>query len=285
MMSFEIWSLVATVLFGFGGIVAAWYGYKSYQASKDQLAIARDQASLVPRIELMEVSANVLVGDSELYAEVQYARQEINELMEKRAEEKRARLERAEQEKREREEQKRQEKPSGAFSAETIEQKRKTDTFNSLDSIVAPSQKRLLENFSPPTLPILHPLTAPKYVYEGPLPDHYIDIGIRNVGRVAAYDVIGWVQFDKEILEPIEHFAQAGVEIIEETNNEVKVRLSVQNPGGRLFPSFNDRYSFRLPALIHKTADTSLDYEFTSPQGVPAYGTFNLLLASGNQQK
>jgi len=35
-MRAEAWSLVAAVVFGLGGIAAAWYGYKSFQASKEQ---------------------------------------------------------------------------------------------------------------------------------------------------------------------------------------------------------------------------------------------------------
>jgi len=75
------------------------------------------------------------------------------------------------------------------------------------------------------------------------------------------------------------------VEVIVETEDKVKVRLSVQNVGGRLFPSHNDPYTFRDPMMVHKVTDTSFEYEFMSPQRDPAYGTFNLMLDSGNQQE
>jgi hypothetical protein len=121
----------------------------------------------------------------------------------------------------------------------------------------------------------------PKYVYEGPVPNYYLDVGIRNVGRAAAYDVTGWVWFDKDVLEPIGHFARADVTVARQEHGRVKVELNVRREGGRLFPSHNDTYTFRIPVLVHKAADTPIEFEFTSPQGEPAHGTFNLLLASG----
>jgi hypothetical protein len=100
----DAWSLIATVLFGLAGVVAALYGYKSFRASRAQLEIARDQAedsreqlelarnqaTLVPRIELMEISGHQLSHDPKLYDEVQRALQEMDELQRKRAEEERA---------------------------------------------------------------------------------------------------------------------------------------------------------------------------------------------------
>ena len=128
-------------------------------------------------------------------------------------------------------------------------------------------------------------LTPPSYVYEGTLPDYFVDVGIRSVGRAATYDVTAWVWFDKEVLEPVEHFAAAGVEVTGEADGKFKVELSVQNEGGRLFPSHNDSYTFRIPVRLHKVADTSFDFEFTSPQGDPAHGTFNLRLSSGGSKE
>ncbi len=138
-----------------------------------------------------------------------------------------------------------------------------------------------------PNLPIrpMPDLTPPRYVYEGPLPSHYLDVGIRNVGRAAAYDVTGWLWLDKGILEPVEYFTDADVEVAGEEHGRVKVELSVRNEGGRLFPSRNDPYTFRVPVLVHEAADTAVEFEFTSPQGEPAHGTFNLLLASGGRRE
>lgn len=284
-MSIDAWSLVATVVFGLGGSAAAWYGYKSFQASKEQLKIARDQASQVPRIELMAMSGCPLGEDFELYEEVRYARQEMEELQKKRAEEELAKRQREERERREREERERREKQRGPFNAETVEKMEESSLPDLLKSLVNPVDPLWKKHLADPpviSMPDFSPLGS---VYEGPLPNYVIDVKIRNIGRAAAYDVTGWVEFEKEILEPVEHFASGDVEVIEETNDKVKVRLSVQNAGGRLFPSHNDPYTFRVPVLVHKVADTPLGYEFTSPQGDPAYGEFNLLLASGRQQE
>jgi hypothetical protein len=135
-----------------------------------------------------------------------------------------------------------------------------------------------LPNSPRSVIPSLRPA---KRVYEGPVPNYYLDVGIRNVGRAAAYDVTGWVWFDKDVLEPIGHFARADVTVAGEERGRVKVELSVRNEGGRLFPSHNDPYTFRIPVLVHKAADSRIEFEFTSPQGEPAYGEFNLSLASG----
>lgn len=54
----------------------------------------------------------------------------------------------------------------------------------------------------------------------------------------------------------------------------------MRNEGGRLFPSHNVPYTFRIPLRLHEIADTSFGFELTSPQGDPAHGTFNLPSAS-----
>ncbi len=185
--------------------------------------------------------------------------------------------EKREREEREREERERREKTRGGFNAETAEYWMKQPLFD-------PSWKSpLIDSWTSSVLPSYN-FSPPRYVYEGPLPNHYIDVGIRNVGCAAAYDVTGWVEFEKGVLEPVEHFAPAGVEVVGEVHGRVRVKLSVQNTGGRLFPSHYDPYTFRIPVLVHRVADTPLPFEFTSPQGEPAHGTFNLLLASGGRR-
>src|SRR5215203_573941 len=82
-------------------------------------------------------------------------------------------------------------------------------------------------------------LFGPPYdSYEGPLPKYYIDIGIRNVGAIAADQVTGWIYLDKEILEPVDYFAEEDVEYAGEQHGKVKVRLTVQRPEGQLFASY-----------------------------------------------
>ena len=73
-MSIEGLAILVTVMFGIPGVVAAYYGYKSFQASDEQLRLARDQAAQVPRIELMEVHLRQLCEDPELLQEVHDAR-------------------------------------------------------------------------------------------------------------------------------------------------------------------------------------------------------------------
>ncbi|MDP9474183.1 MAG: DUF4670 domain-containing protein [Actinomycetota bacterium] len=287
-MSVEVLAFLATVVFGLAGVAAAYYGYKSFWASREQLELAREQAAQVPRIELMEVSLHQLRDDAELSEWVRNIRQEQIELRRKRAEEERQRQgrERAreERERREHEERERQERRRGGFNADTVDEMEKTGLADLFNPMADPPWMKGIANLSEPVpMPKLD-LTPPRYVYEGPLPDHFVDVGIRNVGRAAAYDVTGWLWFDKEIVEPVEHFAARGVEVTEESNGKVKVELSVRNEGGRLFPSHNDPCNFRIPVRLHRVADTSFEFEFTSPQGDPAHGTFNLLLASGGNQ-
>lgn len=247
----EIIALFVTILFGIPGALAAWYGYKALRASEEQLALAREQAAQVPRLKLMEVSLHPLGADRELFEEVRKARREMAELQRERAEE-RARLDREEREKREREERERKERERrerirGGFNAETAEywmEQPLSDLSFKPPSIDLWASSAFLpsRNYFPP-----------RHVYEGALPDHYLDVGIRNVGRAAAYDVRGWVWFDKAVIEPAEHFAPAGVEIAGQADGKVKVELSVQNAGGRLFPSHNDSYTFRIPVLVHQS--------------------------------
>lgn len=277
----EIIALIVTILFGVPGALAAWYGYKALRASEKQLELAREQAAQVPRVELMEVSLHPLGEDRELSEEVRDARQEMAQLQRERAEEctKREREEREkrEREAREREEREWREKTRGGFNAETAEHWMKRPLFD-------PSWKMpLIDSWTSSALPS-YDFSPSSYVYEGALPNHYLDVGIRNVGRAAAYDVTGWVEFEKGVLEPVEHFAPAGVEVVGEVRGRVRVKLSVQNTGGRLFPSHYDPYTFRIPVLVHRVADTPLPFEFTSPQGEPAHGTFNLLLTSGERR-
>lgn len=283
-MNVESLALLATVVFGFAGVVAAWYGYKSFQASREQLELAHKQSAQVPRIELMEVSLRSLWEDTELFEWVRDTHQEQIELRRKRTEEEHAKREREEQERREREEEERRRKRGDGFDASTIEEMGQTSPENwPKPWLESPLKKMLLDFQSTPVLPIYNSLQSLS-VYEGSLPDHFVDIGIRNVGRAAAYDVTGWVWFDKAVVEPVEHFASRGVSITGEADGKVKVELSVQNAGGRLFPSHNDPYSFRVPVRLHEVADTSIEFEFTSPQGEPAHGNFNLQLASGSRQ-
>jgi hypothetical protein len=41
-VSIEVLALVATVVFGLAGVAAAYYGYKSFWASREQLKLARE---------------------------------------------------------------------------------------------------------------------------------------------------------------------------------------------------------------------------------------------------
>jgi hypothetical protein len=237
----------------------------------------------------MEVAFRPLQEDPNLFEEARQAQREMEELRLKRAEEERQRQERererAERERMEREQRERQEKWRGGFDASKVEELDDTGPADWLSSLMNPPWKKIVGNLSEPyPMPTLN-LTPPRHVYEGPFPDHFVDVGIRNVGRAAAYDVTGWVWFDKSVIEPIDFFASSGVEVTGEANGKVKVELSVRNEGGRLFPSHNDTYAFRIPMRLHRVADTSFDFEFTSPHGDPAHGTFNLLLASGRNQE
>ncbi len=279
---------MATVVFGLAGVAAAYYGYKSFWASREQLELAREQAAQVPRIELMELSLYPLRDGPELSEWVRDTRKEQIEISREREEEERQRQprERAreERERREREERERQERRRGGFNADTVDEMEKTGLTDWLNPMAKPPWMKGLADLSEPfPMPELT-LTPPRHVYEGPLPDHFVEVGIRNVGRAAAYDVTGWVWFDKEVMEPVEHFATSGVEVTGEANGKVKVELSVRNVGGRLFPSHNDPYTFLIPVRLHQVVDTSFEFEFTSPLGDPAHGTFNLRLASGGSR-
>lgn len=243
----------------------------------------------------MEMSLHILTDDLELYEDAQRALQEMDKLRRKRAEAERAAHAREEHEKRAREEQERRERDArerkSGFNAETAEQMEGVSLPDLLKSMAELSKPQVnpqwIDQLVDPSNTARSPITdivPPKYVYEGPVPNYYLDVGIRNVGRAAAYDVTGWVWFGKDILEPLEHFTRADVTVAGEEHGRVKVELSVRNEGGRLFPSHNDPYTFRIPVLLHKVADTPIEFEFTSPQAEPAYGEFNLLLASGKRQ-
>lgn len=286
-MSGEVLALIATVVFGTAGVVAAYYGYRSFRASQEQLELAREQTAQVPRIELMEVAFRTLREDPELLREVRDAQREMEELRHKRAEEERQRQERErarrERERREREERERRERRRSGFDASTVDEMGETGPTDWLRWLLDPPEMSTIANLSE-SLPMPTPnLTPPKYVYEGPVPDHFVDVGIRNVGQAAAYDVTGWLWFDKAVFEPVDNFASSDVKVVGEADGKVKVELSVGNEGGRLFPSYNDPYTFRIPVRLRKVVDTSFEFEFTSPQGNPAHGTFSLHSASGSQ--
>lgn len=298
-MSQETLNIILAGIAALTGLVGIWLTVRynrqqtrerkeDRQLAEHQLELAREQAAQVSRIELMEVSLRPLRDDAELFGWVRDTRREQTELRRKRAEEARQRQEREraqeERERREREERERQERRRGGFNADTVDEMEQTGLTDWLNPMADPPWMKGFADFSEPLpMPELI-LTPPKRVYEGPLPDHFVDVGIRNVGRAAAYDVTGWAWFDKEVVEPVEHFAASGVEVAGEANGKVKVELSVRNEGGRLFPSHNDPYTFRIPVRLHFVVDTSFEFEFTSPQGDPAHGTFNLRLASGGSQ-
>ena len=202
----ETWSLIATVIFGlaggFAGVVAALYGIKSFRASRAQLEIARDQAedsreqlelarnqaSLVPRIDLMEMSLHPLADDPELQDEVSRALQEMDKLRRKRAEEERVERAREERERRMREEQERQERAARerkrGFNAETVEQMEDISPFELLKRIADPSKalakSRWVDQLAnrhlstPPRSPNLN-IGPTKRVYEGPVPNYYLE--------------------------------------------------------------------------------------------------------------
>ena len=226
----ETLTLVATEVFGLVGIVAAVagvfaarYGYQSLQASRQQLALARDQATQVPRIELMKVSLCLLREDSALSEQVSEARREMAELQRERAEQARKEQQREEREQREREEREAREREE----RERQERREKLDKSNLpgwMWSLVDPPKFGSLESLLPkqmldpsavslPNHSLTYDFGLHRHVYEGPLPSHFIEIGIRNVGRAAAYDVTGWVWFDEAVFEPVDHFAASGVRV------------------------------------------------------------------------
>lgn len=288
-MTVEVLALAATVAFGLAGVAAAWYGYKSFKASKEQLTLARDQAAQVPWIELMEVALLSLEHDSELSRDVSEARAEMEELRRERAEEERQRRKRErareELERLKREQRENREKWPDGFDASKVDETKAPNPADLMKSLANPIRMAALGNIVLPTpRPMLNPVNV-KRVYEGPLPDHFVDVRIRNIGRAAAYDVTGWIWFERGVVEPVEEFGYADVEVGETERGWVKVQLSVGNEGGRLFPSRNDPYTFRIPVRLLKAADTHFEFEFTSPQGKPAHGKFALRLASGDGEE
>ena len=126
----------------------------------------------------------------------------------------------------------------------------------------------------------------PRSVYEGVLPDHFLEVTIKNVGRMAAFYVTGWIEVDSSIIEPIDlsstDVLNLGNEIAVEHQDEERtvVRLEVPNREGKLLPIHRDWYSFHVPVKLHKLEDTAVDFEFSHSVEEPGGTRWQLRLAS-----
>lgn len=295
-MGVEVLALLVTVVFGLAGVAAAYYGYKSFQASREQLELAHEQASRVPRLVLTGAALLPLSADHELEKDVVETRELLQEIEEERVEKRRAEEERLvrererktrEREERERKEREREERRSGGFDASKLQDMGKPGERADLGRVFRSPFKDMAERLAarpmfeirePAQIPMpsLYPKSEP---YEGPLPDSFVEVGLKNEGRAAAYEVTGWLELDGADLESVDYFADRGVDLVSENGDVHKVELRAQQEGGRLLPSENDRLVFRVPVLRRRASGTTrLRYEFTSPQGGDAEGVLELAL-------
>lgn len=290
-MTVEVLALLATVVFGLAGVAAAYYGYKSFRASCEQLEIAREQASRVPRLVLTGVALLPLLADPELEKDVAETRELLQEIEKERAEKRRAEEERLarerEREKREREERRREERRSSGFDLSKLRDMGEPGEQVDLSRVFQAPWENITERLAARPMfeirepaeirmPSSYPKSEP---YEGPLPDSFIEVAVKNEGCAAAYEVTGWLELDGSDLEPVDYFADRGVDLVAENGDAYKVELRAQQEGGRLLPSENDRIVFRMPVLRRRTNGTTrLRYEFTSPQGGGIEGIIELAL-------
>lgn len=282
-MSIEVLAFIATVVFGFAGVAAAWFGYKSLRASQEQLRLAQEQASRVPLLAVTSAILLPLARDAELEKEVADSRELLEEIEEGRAEKQRAEEKRLarerEREKQEREEREQLEGRGRGFNISALKEvEEEPGTSGQFRLPWSYMERRPM--FKLPEVPTIRipPLShANSEPYVGPLPDAFLELEVRNVGRAAAYEVMGWLTLDGSVLEPVDWFADRSVSAVANDDGTWKVELRLEEEGGRLLPSEHDWIVFRVPVVQRQTeGSSSLRYEFTSPQGGETEGRLEL---------
>lgn len=261
----EVLALLVSVLFGGA---AAWYGRKSYKASKEELVLSREQASRVPALALTSAELLPLHADTDLAKEVNETREIFEEIENERERKRQEEEEQRERERREREQREREEREERRRRGEIIRSPVDISKLNN-PAVRNLVQRDWIRNITPMTMQYPMPwLRTEGEPYKGPLPDAFIEIEIKNKGRAAAYEVTIWLTLDESALQPVDYFAEKGVDVISEGGGESIVEVRAQRDSGRLLPSENDWHLFLIPVLRHRTeGSATARYEITSPQG------------------
>lgn len=115
----------------------------------------------------------------------------------------------------------------------------------------------------------------------GPYPNYCLCVRISNSGGIAAKHVTGWVEVDRDVLEPVDHFLDNDVEILNQRRaSAVKLRLTVPNEEGTLLVGGEAEHIFRIPVVLHSRKDLSLPWELSNSQEEPKSGTFHLPIST-----
>lgn len=146
------------------------------------------------------------------------------------------------------------------------------------------SRRREAHENSGSPIPYISPLWShfnPLYSpHEGPFPGHCLCIKIGNSGGTAARHVTGWVTLDGGVLEPVDRFLESDVEILEQRDSAVKLKMSVPTEEGTLLVAGEAEHTFRIPVVLQRREDTSLPWELSNSQEEPKKGTFHLSISA-----
>lgn len=263
-----------------GAVVSAVVTILDLRATRRSVRLAEDQAQIRPALEISFALLDVW--------DVEYVWEPVKHVLEDR--EKEAEKEREEKEKRateerERRERERKEKEEQEARERRIKEGKATNIDKALDGMKTPGfdVRPLLPSvdtsklFGSPmqSVPLL-PNPYGRELYEGPLPEKVVVVGIGNRGRIAAYDVTGWIYLNADHLEPLPEFSEGSI-IEESEDGFFKVELGFRE-GTKILPTPNDDREFYVAALIQSTGITTIRYEFQTPQGDIARGEQELEL-------
>ncbi len=105
--------------------------------------------------------------------------------------------------------------------------------------------------------------------YTGPPPDKIVQVNVANSGKVAAYEVTGWLTFDAAYWEPLPYFT-GDVEIDEihfigdVSDGLARKRVQVGGQDSILRATPNDSLSFFVALSVHSSGRTKIFYDFTA---------------------
>lgn len=210
----EIVLIVTGAIAAVGAVVSAVATILDLRATRKSVKLAEDQARTRPSIEISLELLDVREVD-DVWELVKYVLEARQRKVEKE------RKEREEKEKQKREAQKRQERErKNREEKEAREQRIKEGKGTEFDYVMKNVDGLGPLPLSVDTSKLFNPRIEPKVflpnrhdseLYDGFLPHRVIRVGVGNRGRVAAYDVTGWLYFNADHLEPLGYFSDGDV--------------------------------------------------------------------------
>lgn len=268
MTSVEVILIVTGVVAAVGAVVGAVAAILDLRATKRSVELAEDQAQTRPELEVtMELREVHEVEDT--WEPVAGILEDMERKAEKERKEKERRAKEA-QEQRERERQLEKEEQKEQEARERRIREGKASPFDKVWGNMPGLNIGLSRPvIDPSKILYSHPANISSYFekepYSGPLPHKVVVVRIGNRGRIAAYDVTGWLYFNADHLEPLQEFSNGDVaEKPEDGFFKVEVGFSKE---ATILPTPNDDQEFSIAVVIRSPGTTKIGYEFQTPQG------------------